>query len=662
MHPNILPIVGLMLLLAAGCKPKPEDLVLERSWSLSSPDGSLVMDLRLIEPEDEDLDAGETSLQYALHRDERPLLDWSPLGLETSEGDFRAGLTVTQSTDSTVDDPYTAVHGKRRERHHSANELTLSIHSAEGEPIEITFRAMDSGVAFRYTLSAAKEITVLSEASGFAIAAGERAWMTPYDLGGALFAGSYEQVPESVQIGEPTLASGWAFPALFEVSESDWLLITEADLTSDYCGSRLHESPDGNRYQIRFPRYGEGMGVGSELPRAVGPFETPWRLIIAGDLSTIVQSTLVDDLSAPSLIEDPSWIRPGIAAWSWFSQYTGDAELQREYVDFAAEMGWEHVLIDEGWDRWSEAETVVPALIDEAAAEGVGIFLWYNSGGEHNLNPGTPRDQMLDPELRYAAMEKLKDWGAAGIKVDFFESDKQDRIQQYLDIAADAAELQLMVNFHGATLPRGWSRTYPNVLTHEAVHGAEYYATPIEGPRPIDNVRFAFTRNVVGPMDYTPLTFAAANEEVETPYAHQLALAVVFESGLQHFADRADSNPDVGFRKLFADFPFVKDVLMMVPAAWDDTVLVEGHPDSHIVLARRNGETWFVGGINGTDADLALSFTPSFLTADAYSLSATSDGSTALELTHQSSNLSPSEPYSLTVAARGGFLLVYNPD
>jgi len=661
MHLRIPSITCLLFTVCLSCKSKPDVVLVERDWTVSSPDGTLEVALKWVEPATEDLDAGKTSVQYSLNRDNRALLDWSPLGLETSEGDFRTGLTVTSSTTESVEDAYSAVHGKRRERLHRANTLTLSATDAEGSPLEITFRAADDGVAFRYTLSAPEETTVLSEASGFDIAGGDRAWMTPYDMGGALFGGSYEQVPQSVATGAPTDASGWAYPALFEVGESDWLLITEAELTGDYCGTRLHESPDGNRYQVRFPRYGEGMGVGSEFPTTTGPFNTPWRVLMAGELNTIVESTLVEDLSAPSLIDDPSWIRPGIAAWSWFSQYTGGPDLQREYIDFAAELGWEHVLIDEGWDRWSESDTVVPALIEEAAAEGVGIFLWYNSGGEHNLNPGTPRDQMLDPALRDTAMAKISGWGAAGIKVDFFESDKQDRIQQYLDIAADAAAHKLMVNYHGATLPRGWSRTYPNLMTHEAVHGAEYYETPIEGPRPIDNVRFAFTRNVVGPMDYTPLTFAAAHEEVSTSYAHQLALAVVFESGIQHFADRGDSNPDMGFRKLFADFPFVQEALMAVPAAWEETLLVDGHPDSHIVLARRAGETWYVGGINGTDAELAISFSPSFLTADAYKLSAIVDDLTDIELNHETSGVDPTTTYSHLFPPNGGFLLVYEP-
>jgi alpha-glucosidase len=384
-------------------------------------------------------------------------------------------------------------------------------------------------------------------------------------------------------------------------------------------------------------------------------------VIIAGELATLVESTLVDDLSSPSTIADPSWIQPGIAAWSWFSQYTGNAALQHEYIDFAAEMGWDYVLIDEGWDRWDQAETVVPELITRANNLGVGIFLWYNSGGEHNLNPGTPRERMLDSTARAAEMAKLKNWGTSGIKVDFFESDKQDRIQQYLAIAADAAAHELMVNFHGATLPRGWSRTYPNVLTHEAVRGAEYYETPLEGPRPIDNVRFGFTRNVVGPMDYTPLTFAAAYDEVGTTYAHQLALSVIIESGIQHFADRADSSPDKGFRKLFTDYPFTQDFLTRIPANWDDTLFLKGHPDSHIVIARKSGDTWYVAGINGTSSELPITIQPDFLTDDTLRIETITDGDSPDSLDFESNQQTASEPISLLLPARGGFLITYLP-
>jgi alpha-glucosidase len=174
-------------------------------------------------------------------------------------------------------------------------------------------------------------------------------------------------------------------------------------------------------------------------------------------------------------------------------------------------------------------------------------------------------------------------------------------------------------------------------------------------------VRFGFTRNVVGPMDYTPLTFAAAYDEVGTTYAHQLALSVIIESGIQHFADRADSSPDKGFRKLFTDYPFTQDFLTRIPANWDDTLFLKGHPDSHIVIARKSGDTWYVAGINGTSSELPITIQPDFLTDDTLRIETITDGDSPDSLDFESNQQTASEPISLLLPARGGFLITYLP-
>lgn len=174
---------------------------------------------------------------------------------------------------------------------------------------------------------------------------------------------------------------------------------------------------------------------------------------------------------------------------------------------------------------------------------GVGVFLWYNSGGPNNRVTEEPRDRMFDRSVRQEEMAWLAEAGVSGIKVDFFHSDKQAGIKLYLDILADAAEAGLMVNFHGSTIPRGWERTWPNLMSMEGVRGAEQYDFRPTYPEeaPWHNTVLAFTRNVVGPMDYTPVTFSDAMYPHVTTNAHELALAVVFESSLQHFADSVES-------------------------------------------------------------------------------------------------------------------------
>ena len=255
-------------------------------------------------------------------------------------------------------------------------------------------------------------------------------------------------------------------------------------------------------------------------------------------------------------------------------------------------MGWKYTLFDWEWDQMGNGGDVEKAA-QYALSKGIKPLIWYNSGGNHNTVPATPKDRLLTKESRAKEFEWLKKAGFYGIKVDFFESDKQNIINYFIDLMEDAAKYHLMIYFHGATVPRGWTRTYPNLMTIEGVAGAEQYNNgpfmTTEGPR--HNATLPFTRNVIGPMDYTPITFTNSQHTHTTSWAHELALAVVFESGIQHFADRPS-----GFDAL----PFAaKRFLSIVPAAWDDTRLISGYPGKSVMIARKKDNRWFVGGING---------------------------------------------------------------
>jgi hypothetical protein len=391
---------------------------------------------------------------------------------------------------------------------------------------------------------------------------------------------------------------------------------------------------------------------------------TPWRVIGIGDLATIFQSTLVDDLSAPSVVEDPSWIVPGRAAWSWFSQETGTPKLQSEYIAFAGEHGWEYVLIDAKWDQWDDAEQAVTDLVAEADAVGVKLLLWYNSGGPHTTSPGeTPLNRMLEP-VRRDEMEKISGWGIAGIKVDFFNSDKQDRINQYIGILEDAKDFELLVNFHGATVPRGWQRTYPHLMTIEAVNGAEFYKFAGVGgfPTAITNVHHALLRNIVGSMDYTPVVFESALSTADVPYAHSLALSVVFESGIQHFADRADSSTEEGYRAVFSDYPYVGEFLSTVPVAWDDTRLLSGDVDEHVILARRRGAIWYLAGIQASEQSKDYTIDLDFLEPGTYSHRWIVQGESADSFELADGTSEAGESVTAVIPARSGFVATFVPE
>jgi hypothetical protein len=529
-------------------------------------------------------------------------------------------------------------------------------------------RAHEDGVAFRYHLLGEGDSQVMSESTGFTIPSGARLLSRPYDGGDAIFApsaGGYEMPPIILPLGQAIEETGFTFPSLFEIEEGTrYVMVTEADLDRNYCGTRLHEMPEGGLYRIRFPDEREGKGIGEVLPESPLPFMTPWRVIAIGELSTIVESTIVDDLSRPSVVEDTSWIAPGRAAWSWFSQETGTPELQSEYIDFAQEYGWDYVLVDARWDQWDNAEQEVQDLVAEADAVGVKLLLWYNSGGPHTVSPGeTPLNRMLDP-VRRDEMEKISGWGIAGIKVDFFNSDKQDRINQYLGILEDAKDFELSVNFHGATVPRGWQRTYPNLMTHEAVNGAENYKFAGTGgaPTAIINVQHVLLRNAVGSTDYTPVVFESALETVELPYAHSLALAVLFESGIQHFADRADSNTEVGYRAVFDAYPYVGDFMSTVPVVWDDTRLIAGDIDDHVILARRNGVDWYLGGIHAVEAPTEYSFNLDFLEPDtSYDMALIEQGEDATSFQQTTTVVNAGDPVAIALPANGGFVATLTP-
>jgi hypothetical protein len=590
-----------------GCS-SDDDGASTTSWSLLSPGGVVAVDVAQLDLGGEaDYPTGER-LYYRVAVDGVEILQWSPLGIATDRADYTDALEFRGRATRRIDRSYEMAVGKRLQRRERANEITLRFANAANDEIEIEFRAADDGAAFRYRILGEGSAAAIAEISGFRLAENSRAWLLPYQ-NPSPFGPAYESTYAEVPLGTTNRDSGWGYAALFGAPDAEtFALVAEADLDHTYAGTHLGQ-PVGSLYRVAYPSDGEGRGMGAVEPAATLPWTTPWRVVIGGDLPTVFESTLVDDLSRPVagvFGGDTGWVQPGRSAWSWYSQETGDPDLQRRYIDFAASLGWEYVLVDARWDQWPNGDEDARAVVDYAAEAGVGVHLWYNSGGPHNvILTETPRDRMDTAAARRAELARIASWGVRGIKVDFFQSEKQEHIAQYLDILEDAARERLLVNFHGSTLPRGWQRTYPNLVTMEGVRGAEFYKF-FDGPDGIDNVRLALTRNVIGSMDYTPVTFADALEKRGLSYAHQVALAVVFESGVQHFADQADGSPDQGFAAVFAAAPFVRDFFSAVPAVWDETLLLSGSPDSHVVVARRSGDDWYIAGINGLATPISI--------------------------------------------------------
>ena len=620
------------------------------SWSVPSPDGSLEIAVGL--------DPGTSEPWYTVARMGRPVLARSRLGIERSDQRFVGGLSLVEAPEPVeIDETYTLPYGKRRTLRNQTLERLLRFRNQEGEILEIGVRAHDDGVAFRYRFpeSRSEPVRVVDEMTTFALADPGRAWIQPAEQAG-YYGPAYEELYRNgIPIGEAASGPSWNLPALFETG-GQWALITEADLDGSYFGAHLGSRPEGREYRVVPPDPSEGAGLGDVEPVSTLPWTMPWRVVIVGDTpAAVAESDLVHHLSRPAAIADTSWVTPGRVSWSWWSNHSSLASLDelRDYIDLAAEMGWEHTLVDANWNVHSDDE--VRALIGYGAERGVGVFLWYNSGGPNNRVTEQPRDRMFDRDVRRAEMAKLAEWGARGVKVDFFHSDKQAGIQLYLDILADAAERGLMVNFHGCTIPRGWPRTWPHLMTMEAVPGAEQYSLDPGYPAaaPWHNTILPFTRNAIGPMDYTPVTFSHQLYPHLTTAGHELALSVVFESGLLHLADSAAS-----YRGLPSE---VRDFLSAVPTAWDETRFLAGEPGRFVVVARRQGDHWYVGGINGQEAARPVAVPLAFLASGSFAQTLIRDNQNGDGFDVANSTVDGASEVTVTMQARGGFAARLDP-
>jgi len=410
---------------------------------------------------------------------------------------------------------------------------------------------------------------------------------------------------------------------------------------------------DSSLYVIQQPDPKEAEGIGDINATGTLPLRTPWRVVIASDeLSDVFESNLVTHVaSAPEEGVDYSWVKPGRAAWSWWSEQGSprDFGALKKFVDFTAEIGWEYFLVDANWNEMKGG--TIEDLVKYATSKNVGIWLWYNSGGKHNTVTEQPRDIMADAGRRIAEFEKIAGWGVKGVKVDFFQSDKQWMIGHYLDILRDAAQHHVMVNFHGCTIPRGWQKTYPHLLSMESVRGAESYIFAREFPRraPLLNVHVAFTRNVIGPMDYTPVTFSNNRFAHLTTSAHELALAVVFETGILHFADH--------YRSYRALSPEVRRFMSELPVTWAETRLLAGDPSSHIVVVRETDNASYVAGINGRNEPLELTVDLSFLGSGNHEVLFITDSPGSKNLTVEKRTMAAHIPESINLLPFGGFVM-----
>ena len=473
---------------------------------------------------------------------------------------------------------YRMLSGKRLHCTNQANEYRVG---------DMTVRLYDDGLAYRYE-------SPVKEQAAYVIPEGMKRWMMQWTDGAEGFyplQTTYKVKAQRSFSAVSKDADGncvrWSFPVLLEANDGVFALLTEANIEKGQSASSLYN--DGELFRV-VQDEGENKG------------HSPWRVVIVGTLGDVVESTLVTDVSEPCKLEDTGWIHPGVVSWVYWAYNHGsdDYNIIKKYSDLAATLHLPYVLIDAEWDRMKDGKTIEDA-VSYAKSKGVKPLIWYNSSVGWVDGAPTPKYRLNKPEDRekeFAWCEKI---GVAGVKIDFFSGENQKNMDFCIDLMESAARHHLLVNFHGATVPRGWQRTYPNLLSTEGVYGAEWYnnVPTFTKAAASHNATLPFTRNVVGPMDYTPCAFSDSQHPHITSHAHELALTVLFESGLQHLADRPES--------FLAQPQDVQDFLSLLPAAWDETRFVSGYPGESCVLARRSGNTWYVAGINGTDETKTLS-------------------------------------------------------
>lgn len=574
---NVLKSMWIMLfgMVVGACQTK--------SLDISSPTGKLQV---MVEPAVEE---GYGKIAFSVNYKGERVLSKTELGLETDARQFCEDLKLKSVSEARrVVDDYRMITGKRSHCVNEASERVYSFENKKGQVLDVTLRVYDDGVAFKYGINAVTDKEqIVGEYTAYNVPQGAKRWMQQYDPG-------YEKFfPSSTdgELAEHPEVTLWGYPGLVELQDSVFMLITEANIRRGHCGSFLSNGDDRNRYRVSLAD--KKQTVGEE-------WESPWRVLIIGGLSDIVESTLVTDVSDSSKVENTEWIKPGMSSWIYWAYNHGTKDYQKvkEYIDLAAEMGWPYNLIDWEWDEMGNGGNLQDA-VKYSLNKGIKPLLWYNSST--NWIGPTPLFRLNKKQDREKEYAWLSEMGIAGIKIDFFSGDSVSTMNYYLDLLEDAVKYKLMINFHGATIPRGWQRTYPHMMSVEGVYGAEWYNNaPVLTDRAAGhNATLPFTRNVVGPMDYTPGTFSDSQHPHITSYAHELALPVIFESALQHMPDR----PSVYYGLPVS----VKDFLSELPTVWDDTKLLSGYPGEEVVIARRKGDVWYIGGINGTDELKTLS-------------------------------------------------------
>jgi alpha-glucosidase len=594
--------------------------------------------------------------RFSVSRRGESVIAASPLGLDLDGVPAFGPLALERRQDTRVDKRIALVAAKADQArdHYRGATLAFREQTPEGRRLLIDVRAYDDGIAFRYRIDGGAPVRLRGERTAFALAGDPECLVTAAQ-------GSHEEPFERKKVSQLQAGRAYDMPMVCSTpSGRTAYAIAQAHLTG-YAGASLWQ--EGGALQVRL----------SAVPNRAGPafvskagVATAWRVVMLGERAgDLIESHLIGNLN-PAPEGDFSWVKPGKAAWDWWSGplkgMKPSMDSYRRFIDFAADAGLPYYLIDAGWasgpaeccdalptvDITRAADGIdMPALVRYAAGKGVGLMLWAH--WEHVA----PRmDEVLDAYVR---------WGIKGVKVDFMNRDDQDVVAFYQRVAAATAKRKLLLDLHGANVPDGLQRTYPNFITQEGVLGAEWNKMT-DRVTPKHNLTLPYTRMLAGPMDYTPGGFrnetpASFAVRAEMPFTQStrgqaLAMYVVYDSPLQMVSDAPEAYKDA------AGFDFIK----RVPTAWSQTLFLSGQPGVDIVLARRQGKTWYVGAMLADEKGGAVKRVPlRFLGAGKYRATVWEDGATPNALVRVEREVGAGDVLELHLASAGGAAVILEP-
>jgi alpha-glucosidase len=505
-----------------------------------------------------------------------------------------------------IDETYDIVAGKASTARNHCQELTVHLREREAphRRIDVVLRAYDQGAAVRYVIPAQEALdtfTIVAERTQFVFAGDHTCWPTTYPN----FLSSFEMEYPRQKLSALRPGALVGLPLTIQIDGGPAAALAEARLM-DYGGMYLERLSAAISPPVLVSRIAPLHDGTYGCVRAKAPHASPWRVIMLADSPVkLIESDLLYHLSDPCALADTLWIKPGKVTWDWWSggaapgrSFEGghSTDLMKHYVDFAADLKLQYMLVDGGWYQpmhrpgadvtKSVPELDLPGLVRYAAERGVDVMVW---------NYWSDLGDDFDRVFAY-----YRSIGIKGVKVDFFDRDDQWMVNHITQLVSKAAEYHLLLDLHGMYKPTGIERTWPNLMTHEGVLGGEYNKWSAR-VTPEHNVTLPFTRMLAGPMDYTPGAFVNATKQQFEPRhrypmvmgtrCHNLAMYVVYQSGLQMVSD----HPDAIRGQAGADF------LALVPAAWDQTIGLAGEIGQFVALARRRGREWFIGAMCGDE-------------------------------------------------------------